>query len=98
MEPYPFLPLLPQLQFLCTPAEYTEILGPLIRKWGAFPKDQDRYGRIVPAYLYARCPLCHFEYREPADTYSLRVWGGANYMCSALCNSAKAQHAEFQRC
>ncbi len=95
---YPFTALFPQLQFLCTPAEYTQILSPLARKWGAFPPQKEDYWRIIPAYIYAYCPICRFPCREQADTYSLRVWGGANNLRDALFSIAQWHLSPLPRC
>lgn len=97
---YPFDELLGQLQFLCAPAEYAQILGRLGRKWGALPEPEKRsdYWRIIPSYTFAHCPLCRFRYREQADTYSLRVWGGANNLRDALFSIAEWHPRPLPRC
>lgn len=95
---YPYPALVSQLQFLCTPAEYAKILGSRIRRWGALPLAEWDYWKILPTYTYAYCPLCQRQYQEQADTYSLRMWGGACYLWDALCGLAEDHPAPLKRC
>ncbi len=85
---YPFPNLLPQLQILCTPGQYKRIVGPQYQTRGYIPYQNQAYWQIVPKYLFARCPICEYAYYQPADTYSLRVWGGWNRLLDALYGDA----------
>jgi hypothetical protein len=100
MMSYPFPSLLNQLQFLCAPIQYEALLGSSIRKRGALPEAEksNAYWQIVPAYKYAECPICHFQNREAADTYSLRAWGGGNYLREALYGTLKWHSSILSRC
>mgnify|MGYP001283432261 CR=1 FL=1 len=73
---YPYPPLLLQLQFLCTPAEYQRLTigwerGP-VALWKK--KSDDPYWDILPRYRLAVCPICNQPHMQQADTYSLGGW------------------------
>ena len=83
MTDYPFPEFLRYLQLLCTPEEYRKMQKPRPdskwRSWGSatptvLPVD-DIYWQLLPQYTYAECPLCHTQYRQPVDIYSLEMWG-----------------------
>jgi hypothetical protein len=77
---YPYPLLVSQLQFYCSPEEYQTIVKPF-SNWVStarhgVPYGIPRYWQIMPKYLYARCPMCGTEYREPVNTYNFASWGG----------------------
>lgn len=83
MTDYPFPQFARYLQILCTPEEYRRMQQPRPdskwRRWGSptptvLPAD-DIYWKMLPQYIYAECPLCHRQYRQPIDIYSLEMWG-----------------------
>lgn len=82
---YPYPPLLPLLQFRCTPDEYQRAIALHIRRGRIAKRSVGAdYWRIIPTYTYAECPVCHARYREPADTYSIRGWGSYGFLLKTL--------------
>lgn len=67
---YPYPSLVPLLKVLTTPAEYIKT-----SQSKDYKKNPD-FLKILPEYTYAYCPFCRTEYREPANTYQLKGWGG----------------------
>src|SRR3982750_3695688 len=66
---YPFPELIPQLQFMCNPAEYRRLPEPKAYR------EEPEFWAMMPTYRYAECPFCGHEYREKANTYALLGWG-----------------------
>jgi len=83
---YPYPLLLPLLQFHCTPDEYRRVIAAHIGWSGGIARgDADaEYWQIIPTYTYACCPVCHTQYSEPADTYSILGWASYNFSLKNL--------------
>lgn len=73
---YPYQPLVKLLQFFCTPEEYIDVTGQL--NWrNAYVYSNQKYKdywSLIPTYIYARCPICQYEYHEQVDTYHIGAW------------------------
>lgn len=75
MGDYPYRQLLPLLQFHCSPDEYQRIVSTYSGQYGGLiPKRGSDYWQIIPVYTYAHCPICHAQYHEQIDTYSILGW------------------------
>jgi len=65
-NPYPH-PAMQHLQITMQPDEYLEIL----QNWKKSEPPKG-YMEKLPAYIMARCPFCHLEYKTLLDTHGLR--------------------------
>lgn len=83
---YPYTSLLSLLELRCTPDEYRRLTAPHVsyRRGIKKPHPEDPYWQVIPHYVYAHCPMCHVQYREPADTYSIRGWGSPSILRETL--------------
>src|SRR5258706_14813480 len=84
---YPYLELVPLLQTHASPDEYlhsTPMWKPGQRRGKAYTADYANYWPILPTYVYAHCPFCGQEDREPIDTYTMEPWGSHDNLTSRL--------------
>jgi hypothetical protein len=77
---YPFPDLLALLHGSATVEEYRLATSAFPGSWH-IPVYNARladYWKLIPAYVYARCPFCSGAYSAPIDTYSLESWVTGN--------------------
>lgn len=77
-NPYPYLELLPLLNYRMTPKQYMQVVEKYTTSAGklrAFNIGQE-YWKLLKTYTFAYCPFCAESYQQRSDTYSLLGWSG----------------------
>jgi hypothetical protein len=69
--PYFYPALVPHLKFLCTPDKYQDIIAGISYRHREHNAYDVEYNRIIPLYVYARCPICKTACMETINTYTL---------------------------